>query len=273
VKNLVYLIVFILFTFPSNAQSIKVRKLKKLHVTHEAWFPSFGNNSREVLLTGRNYKGLTLYNTRTRKESVISDEQGAGSKITFRDRNEMIYRVTTITNGKSEFEYKSFNLDDKTHSVGIKTLPGGIQVSVKGKQIELYSSGEKINTLAPVGNCYYIWASLSPDEKKILFTAVGKGTYIADLEGNVLSELGYLNAPSWMNNEWVVGMDDEDDGEIITSSQVIAIHVPSVKKVNITNGIDEIAMYPKTSKDAERVVFHNPKGEVFIVKIRIKNPD
>ena len=137
-KNFICLIVFILFTFPSNAQSIKVRKLKKLHVSHEAWFPSFGNSSREILLTGRNYKGLTLYNTRTRKETFISDEQGAGSKIIFRDRNEMVYRVTSITNGKSEFEYKTFSFGDKTHSVTKRNLEEGIQVSVKGKQIEFH---------------------------------------------------------------------------------------------------------------------------------------
>lgn len=272
-KNILLLIVFILFTFPSHAQRIKVRKLRKLPVSHEAWFPSFSNNNREVFLTGRNYKGLTLYNTRTRKETVISDERGAGSKIIFKDKNKIVYRVTSINKGKSEFKYKTFNLTDKSHSINKSLVIKGIHVSVSGKLIELFDNGVKINTIAPAGDCYYIWASLSPDEKRILFTAAGKGTYVADLNGNILSELGSLNAPSWMNNHWVVGMDDKDNGEIITSSEIIAIHVPSGKKAYITTGTNEIAIYPKSSKAADRVIFHNLKGEIFIVKIRIKNLD
>ena len=270
VKKLIYLIVFILFTFPSQAQSIKVRKLKKLHVSHEAWFPSFGSNSREVFLTGQNYKGLILYNTRTRKETKISDEPGAGYNVELKNNSEISYRVSKGSRGKREFEYKTYNLDSKSHVTTKSAVTEGIQVSVNGKKIELSKPGEEVRKITPVEDRYFVWASLSPDMKKILFTAVGKGTYVSDLDGNIIAELGYLNAPSWINNQWVIGMDDKDDGHITISSEVLAIHVSSGEKQSISGGKNKIAMYPRSSSKGDRVVFHNEKGEIIIVKIRIR---
>ncbi|MEA1898414.1 MAG: hypothetical protein U9N53_12215 [Bacteroidota bacterium] len=269
-KKIIYLIVFILFTLPSHAQSIKVRKLKKLHVTHEAWFPSFGSNSREVLLTGQNYKGLVLYNTRTKKETKISDDPGAGYNVELKSNSEITYRVSKGSRGERKFEYKSYNLTTKSHVATKSAVTEGIQVSVNGKQIELNKPGEEVKIITPVEDRYFVWASLSPDKKNILFTAVGKGTYVSDLDGNIIAELGYLNAPSWINNQWVVGMDDKDDGHTTTSSEVIAIHVSSGEKQSISGGKNEIAMYPKASSKGDRIVFHNEKGEIIIVKIRIR---
>ena len=269
-KKLIYLIAFILFTFPSHAQSIKVRKLKKLHVTHEAWFPSFGSNSREVLLTDRNYKGLSLYNTRTKKETKISDDPGAGYSVVLKNNEEIVYRVSKGSRGKREFEYKSYNLATKSYVATKSAVTEGIQVSVNGKQIELRKPGEELKIITPVEDRYFVWASLSPDKKKILFTAVGKGTYVTDLDGNIIAELGYLNAPSWINNQWVVGMDDKDDGHNTISSKVLVIHVSSGEKQVVSGGKDEIAMYPKASSKGDRIVFHNEKGEIILAKIRIR---
>ena len=267
-KKLLYLIVVIFFSFPSYAQSIKVRKLKTLPVKHEAWFPSFGTNSREVLLTGKNYNGLSLYNTRTRKETMISDEPGAGYNLVLTNNEEIVYRVTTGTRGQRKTIYKSYNLDSKSHAELKNSAAKDLEVQVNGKQIELTASGEETKILQPVEGRYYVWASLSPDKRKILFTAVGKGSYVTDLEGNIIYELGYLNAPDWINNQWVVGMDDKDDGEMVISSEILAVHIASGKRKSISEGCT--CMYPKASTNGDRIVYHSQKGEIIVAKIRIR---
>ena len=143
-------------------------------------------------------------------------------------------------------------------------------VGIDGKIIILRTIHGEENNLAPTGDNYYVWASLSPDNKKILFTAVGKGTFVSDLDGNIIAEAGTLNAPVWINNDWVLGMDDKDDGYIVTSSDLFAVHINSGEKTKITKKTDEIALYPKVSPDSNQILFHNLKGEVFTAKIKIK---
>ena len=145
-----------------------------------------------------------------------------------------------------------------------------IQAKVDKQEIELTLPGSAPVRIAPAGDVFYIWVSVSPDQQRLLFTAAGKGTYISDLEGNIIADLGTLNAPSWLDNGWILGMNDRDDGHQVVSSDVLAIHVESGKRQNLTAEFREIALYPAASSAADRIAFSNLKGEVFTMKIRIK---
>ena len=114
----------------------------------------------------------------------------------------------------------------------------------------------------------YIWVSLSPDSKKILFTAAGKGTYICDLKGKILASLGYLNAPVWFNNEYVVGMEDKDDGHQVISSKIVMMSVANNTKTEIST-TGKIAMYPTASGKANRIAYHCENGEIENISIKV----
>lgn len=145
-----------------------------------------------------------------------------------------------------------------------------VRARAAGRKIEVSGPDFDTRTLAPVGEYYYVWITLSPDEQHLLFKAVGKGCFVADLEGNIINELGNLNAPSWMNNQWILGMKDKDDGHQFSSSEIIAVHASSGKTNRLSSKTDEIALYPKASPAGDRIVFRNEKGELFTMKIRIK---
>lgn len=223
VKKLLILISLLVFILPSNAQDIKVRRVKKVKIEAKVIHAEFGANSKEIIFPGPNKQERSLYNTKTKN---------------------------------------------------IETIPAPIapstQVKVSGNKIILFENGQEVKTLQPAGDTYYIWPSLSPDKKHILFTAIRKGTFICDLEGKIIKELGELNAPSWINNEWVLGMDEEYDGHTAISSEVYAIHYPSSKKIEISSRTDEIAIFPRASSDASTILFHNPKGELFVTNIKLK---
>jgi hypothetical protein len=40
--------------------------------------------------------------------------------------------------------------------------------------------------------------------------------------------------------------------------------------MQLSEGTDEIALYPKVSPAGDRIVFQNGKGEIFTMKIKIK---
>ena len=271
-SKLIILIGCLLVALPGSSQDINVRRIRKLPIDHKAYFPSFGTHKRQVVLTQANYRGISLYNTFWRWETVISEEPGAGKEVAFPGKNEVLYRERTPAGEDADYTYKTYDLKDKEYAEVEKPPSAPLEVRVDRKQLQLVKHGEVVRKMDPVGDHYYIWASLSPDGRRLLFTAAGKGTYVTDLDGNVVANLGMLNDPGWMNEEWVLGMEDQDDGERVLSSNVVARHVPSETRVNLTRDFDGIALYPESSPEAERIVFHNPQGEIFIANIRIKNP-
>lgn len=271
------LIIFLLcsFVINANAQQIKIKKLKKIAVQEKAYFPSFGKSKHEILFTGANYKGLALYNTRTRKTTRISDEQNAGSTRII-EKDNIIFKQDVFLQGKKTSQYKSFDYSNKQVSE-IKEIPSAVNqqkvkpvATVKGKQIIIQFNSEETKNLSPLGDCYYLWASVSPDGSKILFTATTHGTYVTDLKGNILHELKNLNDPSWINDNWVAGMNDIDNGETIISSEIIAVYLPDNDRFILTEKNKNIAMYPKFSPEGDRFVFNTPDGSVYTAKVRIK---
>lgn len=270
VKKLIPIIILLLFTGSAFCQEIKVRRVKKLPVEEKAYFPDFGKNHREILLSGQQHKGLVLYNRCKRKEREISKAKGAGSDYIVKQDGNIVFSETNIKNGRKLTEYKRYNPETgQVNTIDSPTIQGK-RLKVEGKNLSIVQDQKEIKELSPIDNKFYIWASLSPAENKILFTAAGDGSYVSDLEGNILHDLGYLNAPQWLNENWVIGMDDRDDGEKVLSSDIIAVHLESGKRFNLTQESDIIAQYPKVSPEQNRIVYHSLDGDIYLMKIRIK---
>jgi len=272
VKGLLYLFVLLFISVSSSySQSVKTRRIKKLPLQQEAYFPSFGKSKNDILLTGEQFRGLYIYNSRSRNLTLISNEEGAGINPLVDPDGNIVFRVSSFKNGRKETGYKMYNSGNrKSDPVSYSPAVKDIQVKVRGRELEIIEKGQTVKSISPAGDKYYVWASLSPDKKMLLFTAVGDGTYISDLDGEILVRVDNLNSPEWINNEWIVGMNDTDDGHKIVSSDVIAVHVASSMRFNLTDAFEEIAIYPKASPGSEKIVFHSPKGEVFTMKIKLK---
>lgn len=98
-------------------------------------------------------------------------------------------------------------------------------VAVEEDDLVLYD-GTKRRVLNPNGQNTYLWARLSPDETRIVYMAVNDKchTFVCDLNGRNKVDLGhYIASPSWLNNQWIIGQQDEDDGHQMTASRLVAI--------------------------------------------------
>jgi hypothetical protein len=218
---------------PAEAQDIKVKSIKKIPIEKAVQDYSFGEKSHKIILTGPEGQSVSQYNTRLRRLKLMPEPETKPE-------------ASIIQTGKQ------------------------VRAKAAGRKIEISTPEGGTRTIAPVGEYYYIWISLSPDGKRLLFNAVGKGSFISDLEGNILVDLGKLNAPAWIDEKWVLGMDDKDDGHQVTSSEILSVHTPSGIRMQLSEGTDEIALYPKVSPAGDRIVFQNGKGEIFTMKIKIK---
>ncbi len=52
----------------------------------------------------------------------------------------------------------------------------------------------------------YLWASLSPDGKRVLFEAAGRGLFVCTLDGQLVADLGQFLMPCWYNNYYIIAM-------------------------------------------------------------------
>ena len=89
-------------------------------------------------------------------------------------------------------------------------------VSIQDQKM-LVTSGENTYVLAPNGdNASYFWASVSPDGKHIVYVTARYGTFVCDINGENVRSMGRMNAPKWLDNNHVSGMQEfyKDHDEI-----------------------------------------------------------
>ncbi len=293
-KSILSLAILIHVIFTTNSQTV----IKRETLTQKGFNPVLNTPGDKLLFTASGFSGLNLVDLSTNQVTEISKEAGAGYEPQFStDNAQIFYRKTTFENNRRFNAVLSFDIKTKRNSellapqrmlnkiypltngviafsgknilraTATKSTDAPIVVSANDElRIMLYNG--KISYLNPLNmpEPRYIWVSLSPDSKKILFTAAGKGTYICDLNGKILSSLGSINAPVWFNNDYVVAMEDKDDGHRIISSKIVLISVVKKTKTNIST-TDKIAMYPTASGKANRIAYHAENGEIEVVEV------
>ncbi len=138
-------------------------------------------------------------------------------------------------------------------------------VSINYGHLDYTADGRTV-TLDPQGRGSYLWPQLSPDGKKIVYYLAGRGCFVCNTDGSDVRALGMLRAAKWLNNETVVGMNDIDNGEFVTSSSIIASSLDGVRQTLTAD--DVIALYPSASADGSRVAFATPEGKLFIINLK-----
>ena len=295
-KTSIQLITLFLFlTVFGNAQTVSKRET----LAQKGFNPVLNVDGDKLLYTASGFSGLNLVDLKTNAIVEISKDAGAGYEPQFSTDNAQIYyRKTTFENNRRFNAVQSYDLKTKRNSElltpqrllnKIYPLNNGV-VAFSGKNIlratatksnatpVVVSANEelkimlyngKISYLNPLNmpEPRYIWVSLSPDSKKILFTAAGKGTYICDLNGKILSSLGSVNAPVWFNDNFVVAMEDKDDGHRVISSKIVMISVAKKTKTDISLP-SKIAMYPTASGKANRISYHTEDGDIEVVDVK-----
>ena len=94
----------------------------------------------------------------------------------------------------------------------------------------------------------------------------GGGTYICDLSGKILVDLGNIHAPKWSpDGKWIVYMDDKDDGYNFTSSEIHVISSDGKWDIPLTSTENEIELYPAWGPQNE-IVYSTESGRIYLLK-------
>lgn len=297
------LLFLLLFSEIAVAQNIVVSTNNKIFSSESKYFfPTISPDGEKIAYSSENFKGLYVFDLKSEKHIHVSDKQGAGYNPVFSDDSKNIFykwneyeglkkyssiysknlienKVTIIENKKRKISSPIVLKNKVFYTIATKIKEVDIYdqkeskedqkiwTCIENQKLVIYKNNDRI-VLTPKGEGNYIWPELSPDKSKILFTFAGYGTFISDLEGNILSELGYLNASKWLNNEWVVGMKDYDNREFVTESDIYAIKANGEKLTRLTNTDNAIEMYPSASNN--KIVYHTLAGDIYLMTINFK---
>lgn len=249
-----------------------------------------------LLLTSGSNQGLTKMDLATRQTQVLSTASSAGHDVKISpDGQTVVFREGSLNKKRLRVSsLQSVNVASGTKQQVVKPtrdLQGyaasnsTVGVVNKGKwskkalgkakaekvpvlsidkgELMLTLNG-KTRQLSPNGKGKrYLWASLSPDGKRVLYYVAANGAWVCNLDGSNARKVGTMRAPVWYDNNTVVGMMDQDDGEMVFASTLVAATLDGATQT--LTGDDVIAMYPHTCEG--KIAFSTPGGEVYVMSV------
>lgn len=165
-------------------------------------------------------------------------------------------RVNAVNRG--QISTKALSATAKATAPVASINRGALQVTVNGVTKNISPQGTSGQS--------YLWPSISPDGTKVLYYHVGTGAWVCNLDGSNPVKVADIRAAQWYNNNIVVGMDDTDDGSVVTSSKLVAVKADGKVRQDLTQ-VSSMAMYPSVAGNGSRIAYSTPNGELFIMNI------
>jgi len=296
------ILVFSLISQISFAQKIDVQSISVINDLKEGgcYYPSFSPAGDYLLTTSENYAGLKQYTFKDKSFKSLTKDAGAGYGVQISaDGNTILYKKNEFVKNLRHSSLVSYSRQtgkqqqlvaptredltsrfaaNKPQFVKGKTLvaknitrtESTPVICIEDQKMVLYTSAGR-TVITPNGTqASYIWPSISPDGKNIAYTVAGNGSFVCKIDGTSPVSIGKLNAPRWINNQWLVGMDDKDDGQKLISSTIVAVTRDGKMRQTLPTPADKNAMYPVASTDGSRIAFNTDKGELYLLTITVK---
>lgn len=277
-KKSMLFVAALLFGLAANAQVLKVVSMQQLTSPSEVDVKVAGVSPAGdyVLLTTGSNKGLQRYDVAAKTTTVLSEAEGAGYNVQISaDGQEVVYRETTV--GRDQLRRNNIvrkNFTRQRRNViargqrdmdKMATTDAKATVTISDRLMVLHQNGTD-KTLAPNGtDKSYIWASISPDGTRLCYYVCGEGCFVSNIDGTNPQYIAHAcRAAKWYNDNTLVAMADEDNGEFVTASAIVAYTLDGRRQVLTDNTM--IAMYPSVAKNL--IVFGTEDGSTYMLNVK-----
>jgi len=284
---------------PLSSQTVTVTNSYRLLDGERGFNAVFNTAGNLLAFTSEGFGGLKVYNFSDNSVITVSNDEGAGFDPVFDANSRIFFRTNVYKSNLRHSGVKSFDLrtgnvvdviEPSRNLQRLQSFDNGIMAADGDRLLRasfgrsettlpyVWSNGQNLSIqrngrserLNPIkGANGYIWSSLSPNGQMILSHAVGVGTFVSDLNGKVIATLGNLLAPVWYGNDFVVGMYNQDDGKVVTESQVIIKSLNGNLSQQLSPA-DQLAMFPAASAAANRIVYSTDDGEMYVLELSIR---
>ena len=305
-KKLLLLLVAVAVGLSASAQRVKVISTKQvaLPAGKTAYHPTFMPDGR-LLVTAADFTGLAIVDAKTKAYTTLTNMEGAGyypaisedgktiitRHINGRTFTQDLYKldvaskkVTAVATNVDHINQISFQKGELTYSLSKKAKKTRLQnVSLPATAVKTYVTEEDLKIVVYQGSSrrvldplagqfgdwdpQYCWTSLSPNGKKITFTC-RNNSYVCNLDGTGLVNLGKIRAPQWCGDTHVVGMRDLDDGHDFTASEIMIVKSNGTGLQQLSTTSKEIKMYPAASAAGNQIAFNTLDGKLYLMTIQ-----
>ena len=279
---------------PAMAQEVEVASRQRLleGVEGPAFYPVLNNAGDRLLFTTQD-GALKCYDLTDNVTTVVSRDFVAGHDACWGGDGKVYYVTQEV--GEDRLVYRtghSFDLKTREAKVvteaqhgAVRAVPAtrggamkapassysssadiGSAAWTEGSRVHVTVGGEE-RVFSPVDSwASYLWASLSPDGKRVAFFAAGKGIVVIDLRGQMLAMLGNYEMPCWYNNDYLVAQNAKDDGHQFTSSQLLLLKADGTWQAELTK---PASMTMQPTCGGGRIVYTTIDGLLYEMKINI----
>ena len=276
-NRLALLLALVAIVLPSVAQEVEITSQRRLleGIEGPAFYPVL-NSAGDRLLFCTEKGALKLYDLADDVTTVVTEDFVAGNDASFGSDGK-VYFVTQRV-GEDNLVYRtgqSFDAATRQVDIVTPTRHGAMHVKpaeqggaawTEGSRVHVTVDGQE-RVFSPVDSwAGYLWASLSPDGKRVAFFAAGKGIVVIDLRGQVLAMLGNYEVPCWYNNDYLVAQNAKDDGHQFTSSQLLLLKADGTWQTELTRPAS-MAMHPTCG--GGKIVYTTIDGLLYEMKINI----
>lgn len=284
-----------------SVSQVKVLSIEELSVpTIEQWnSPVFSPDGKKIFLTNSDYNGIWEYSLDSKLLREITRDKHSGYDFSISDDGtRLAYRYTSMEGEPGEREQRTVEIGLKSgnrfvwnsgNSVWVPRYSGNeiidpghfpprgprnpaqltrppIVFGVEQGKIVLMNKWTQ-RSIEPLNNGRYIWPSLSPDKTKIVAVDMERGAFVCGIDGSNVSFLGKCNAPRWTRSgNWIIGMDDVDDGHEITGSELIAVSADGKSRIRLTSTPSHHEMFPAVSPVDNTVISSTADGKLFLLR-------
>ena len=276
----ILLLVVALVSVMASAQVLEVASVEKLNIPQNADSKIVGiaPDGTYVLISSQTNKGLQRFDLVSENVTKLTDAEGAGFGVEISaDSKNVTYREVTYAADHSRMATlvsqdmataQKTTLVKSTRDMQRARSRQAVSPVVFIQNGELMITvGTMSKVLSPNGQGRsYLWPSLSPDGTKVLYHLAGNGTWVCNVDGTNAKRIGSFRAPKWYNDNVVVGMNDLDNGHVVTSSEIVVYTLDGKNQVLTNNAI--MAMYPYVSADGKKIVCSKPNGEAYLINLK-----
>ena len=276
----ILLLVVALVSVMASAQVLEVASVEKLNIPQNADSKIVGiaPDGTYVLISSQTNKGLQCFDLVSENVTKLTDAEGAGFGVEISaDSKNVTYREVTYAADHSRMATlvsqdmataQKTTLVKSTRDMQRARSRQAVSPVVFIQNGELMITvGTMSKVLSPNGQGRsYLWPSLSPDGTKVLYHLAGNGTWVCNVDGTNAKRIGSFRAPKWYNDNVVVGMNDLDNGHVVTSSEIVVYTLDGKNQVLTNNAI--MAMYPYVSADGKKIVCSTPNGEAYLINLK-----
>jgi len=284
-------------------KEFRVTKVDEIKGISSGSHPVFIRNTDNIVYSSLTNNGLYLYDAKEQTTKTLNADNGAGFQFQLSENGETIVYKSYIMDKTGRRQSSIYEQDiatgnkkaiiENTRHLGAVSYQHGNLLYMQNGLVKIHTMksttlDNKLTTavftdidlnlillkdnkkivLNPLGKGNYIWVSLSPDRKRILFNKTGKGTFVCNLKGEIIADLGRLHAAKWTDDgNWVIGMNDFDDGQQYTASQIVLSSADGKTRQSLELKYQKIALFPDISSDYSKIVFNDEKGKLYIIDL------